>query len=493
MDLSSLLQDLQLGPASVDVPHPSRPLPSITELLSELRAKLIDLEHGSLIGGVEQLFRVADPDWLFSPVGEAGGWEELRLAYHSVVCALIDCADLSLCDEGEDLLNKRDVPFRAAAVSSALTALLESLERLDGQEGVGLLLALAPPICVLAVTHVQEESWTTPTSRAAARRLQKTLLRTGHWRDSAHLLTGDGILEGVLDILQPQLSRDAIERRPAATPLFVWTLLQVKRPFLSPLLPRLLPPSLLLNDHYRPEKCMLGVQCLHHIVLNTPAADLLHFNRAELIYQALFKHLYSTEAAVIQLVLSCLLDLLLVLEKPPSCPAPSSSRRSCRHDDVLRLFLTHMEGEQRVALRHVYSGALPLYIDRMGMAMCRHLRRLERVVLGYLEVRDSPEETSRLNILEALQRTSRVAWPRIRPRVGVLLRSLLRLLVDVSSDSQLDESVRQMVTNQTLHCMRLLDDCSQGDVQRLLHDVDSSCCSDQLLSYLATVTAATET
>lgn len=49
---------------------------------------------------------------------------------------------------------------------------------------------------------------------------------------------------------------------------------------------------------------------------------------------------------------------------------------------------------------------------RMGVAVCRHLRRLERVVLGYLEVTDPPEETSRLKILEVLQKTSRAAWPR---------------------------------------------------------------------------------
>lgn len=280
-----------------------------------------------------------------------------------------------------------------------------------------------------------------------------------------------------------------MERRPAAKLLLAWTLLQVTRPFLLPLLPRLLPPALLLNDHYRPENCMLGVQCLHHIVLNMPAADLCHFNRAELLYQALFKHLYSTEAAVIQLVLSCLLDLLLVLEKPPSS---SPCKRSCRHDDVLRLVLTNMESEQQVALRRIYASALPQYIHRMGVAVCRHLRRLERVTLGYLEVGDPPEETSRLNVLEALQIASRAAWPRFQSGVDALLRSLLRLLVDLSSDSRLDKSVRQKVTNQALLCMQLLDTCSQGDVQRLLQDIDDSCCSFQLLGCLAMVARRTE-
>lgn len=51
-------------------------------------------------------------------------------------------------------------------------------------------------------------------------------------------------------------------------------------------------------------------------------------------------------------------------------------------------------------------------VCRVGVAVCRHLWRLERVVLGYLEVRDPPEEANRLRMLEALQKTTRAAWPR---------------------------------------------------------------------------------
>ncbi|XP_041856110.1 TELO2-interacting protein 2 isoform X2 [Melanotaenia boesemani] len=501
MELSSLLHDLNFSSSPSEKPLPSAPLPPITELLSQLQEKLIGLtdepsERSSLIGQVEQLFQTAPPDWLLSPGSDDldTGWAELKAAYNSLISTLIGCAALPVCEDDCSSLSAAanlNVPSRATAVSAALTALLGNWE---GGDVTGLLLTVAPPICVFAVTHFQDQVWTSPSSRAAARCLQDVLLKAGGWRDSSYLLMGDreeqkrGILEGILDVLQPQLTKDSWQRCEAVKLVFAWTLLQVTRPILSPHLPRLLPPSLLLSDHYRPENCMLGVRCLHHILLNTPAADLRQFNRAEVLYQALIKHLYTNEAVVIQPVLSCLLDLLLVLEKPPSSLSPSSSRRKAgRHDNVLHLVLTHMEAEHKVALRRVYASALPAFIDRMGVAVCRHLRRVERVVLGYLEVGDPPEETSRLKILEVLQKTTKAAWPRMQRRVNVLLRRLLRLLVDVSANAQLDDSVRRQLMDQSAVCIQLLDACSHGRVQLLLQQVDSSCCSSEVLSCLATV------
>ena len=111
----------------------------------------------------------------------------------------------------------------------------------------------------------------------------------------------------------------------------------------------------------------------------------------------------------------------------------------------------------------------------MGVLVVRHLKRVERVVTGYLEVCDGPEEQSRIAILDALEKTITVAWSRsevtarhthtgvsgqrfhfllwpfcqhiiilcrMACRLSVLVRSLLRLLVDVSSEDT-SAAVRQ--------------------------------------------------
>lgn len=55
---------------------------------------------------------------------------------------------------------------------------------------------------------------------------------------------------------------------------------------------------------------------------------------------------------------------------------------------------------------------LDLSFERLGIQIARHLKRLQRVIVGYLEVSDGPDETARLATLETLKHTIQHAWPR---------------------------------------------------------------------------------
>uniref|UniRef100_A0A8C1BG53 TELO2 interacting protein 2 n=1 Tax=Cyprinus carpio TaxID=7962 RepID=A0A8C1BG53_CYPCA len=218
--------------------------------------------------------------------------------------------------------------------------------------------------------------------------------------------------------------------------VFSWMLVQVERPCLTEYLEKVFPPSLLISDDYRTENKVLGVHCLHHIVLIVVSQP------SQVLYHALFSHLHTSEAVPIQVVLPCLLDLVSVLEKPP-----------VHFDNVLRHILTHMEMEHKLDLRCVYAKNLVLIIERMGIVIIHHLKRLERVIVGYLEVSDAPEKEARLSILDALQKTLQIAWPRV-----------LRFLVDISSES-LPTQLKEQLMTQASHCLLLLDHCSKGKLQ----------------------------
>ncbi|XP_077456093.1 TELO2-interacting protein 2 [Stigmatopora argus] len=498
MTMTNILQLLdELHVDDVDTPTLSTSPPPVTAFLSKLQQRLIDRpqEPSVPIEQVVIFFQSADHHWLFDSDAE-----NAVSAYVSLVRALIGCASPPPYDQAQGAPpdHYASVPNLATRVCGALQGLLQKVQAAGQDErALAVMMAVAPHVLIYTVTHTQKQPWTSVTSQKAARCLQSSLLQAGGWRDSAHMLTGEssaeGVLGAVLDVLQPQLTREAWQWCDEVKFVFAWTLLQVPRPFLAPHLPRFLGPALLLNDHHEPDKCMLGIRCLHHIVSHTAASELRALNRAHVMYDALFKHLYGTHAGVIQLTLRCLLDLLPVLESPPSSvAAPPTRRRAGRHDDVLRLFLTHMEAEHKVALRRVYAQELPAYLQKMGVCTCRHLGRLARVLPAYLEVSDAPEEVTRINALRALEHIFTAAWPRVACGVKTWLPCLLRLLVDTASEPGLSPSVTQELTQRVARCLVLLDAALDGRLQCALKQVDSSCCSAEVARCLAAVTTATE-
>ncbi|NXG46604.1 TTI2 protein, partial [Psilopogon haemacephalus] len=118
---------------------------------------------------------------------------------------------------------------------------------------------------------------------------------------------------------------------------------------------------------------------------------------------------------------------------------------------------------------------------RLGIMIVRHLKRLERVILGYLEVWDGPEEEARLGILETLQCTIEHAWPRMPCRLPVLLKALLKMMWDVHTDrGSTPEPVKAALLQRATECLILLDRCSEGQVKVLLEGVYSSCEENQV-------------
>ncbi|KAI1900919.1 hypothetical protein AGOR_G00054790 [Albula goreensis] len=513
MPLSDSFQDLQIMEKDTvrhDLGNGQLPVNSVREVHDWVQGLLRDtpssVEQGlNTLKTVQQLFENGDSHSLFSECCANEG-TNMGKSYLELVNSVTQFAALPLCGTDSGDLPDRDyatVPDKARAVCGVLLALSRRL-------GVGretplchgpaastspLAHKLAPSLFVFAVTHLQPQPWTSDSSRAAANELLNAVVQGAGMVSSTQLLCGKtenddaGVIGPVLEMLKPELTKDNWKRNQASKHIFAWTLTQVVRPWLAEFLDRVFPPSLLISDDYRTDNKVLGVHCLHHIILNVPAADLRQYNRAQVLYHAMFNHLYVSEAELIEVVLPCLLDLLFVLEKPPK--SVGTPRKSNRYDEVLRLILTHMEMEHKLALRRVYVQNVALFIERMGIVIARHLKRLERVIVGYLEVSDAPGEQARLGILDVLEKTIQHAWPRMECRLTTLVRALLRLLVDVSADHTSSPSgVREELLSRATRCLLLLDHCTQGKVKVLLKGVDSSCADSAVLECLQKVADA---
>uniref|UniRef100_A0A7N5KK20 TELO2 interacting protein 2 n=1 Tax=Ailuropoda melanoleuca TaxID=9646 RepID=A0A7N5KK20_AILME len=325
---------------------------------------------------------------------------------------------------------------------------------------------LAGPIYIFAVTHSLEQPWTSPRSHEVAGEVLSLLLRVTQCSSVAGFLHGEnedekGRFTVIMELLKPDLNKESWKKNPATKHVFSWTLQQVTRPWLNQHLERILPPSLLISDDYQTENKILGVHCVHHIVLNVA-------------------------------VLLCLLDLFPILEKGLHWKG-GAARPTTQCDEVLQLILTHMEPEHRLLLRRTYARNLPAFVKRLGILTVRHLKRLERVIVGYLEVYDGPEEEARLKILETLRLLMQYAWPRVSCRLVVLLKALLKLICDVARDPNLTpEPVKNTLLEEATDCLILLDHCSQGQVKGLLVKTLQSCEDSKVVNCIRKVRQVSE-
>ncbi|XP_043913096.1 TELO2-interacting protein 2 [Protopterus annectens] len=505
MELAEFLEKLKLTDISkledaheLHIPPSGKVFMQIQELFQATQSKQSRYEF---LKDIRLLFETADSHWLFGHCCSNRDFD-LSKVYGNLVTSLIQYAALPVCENDISELPESafsDIPEKAETVVSCFLVLIQKLlvgkdPYPCGESGESTVLicnSTVVPFVVFAATHCHVKPWTSFESRSLANRLLNEVLKMSGSESLAQLLMGKndrgkGIVGSVLQFLRPELQKHTWKLNPATKHVFFWILCQITRPWLANHLERVLPPALLISDDYRIENKVMGVRCIHHIIVNVPAADLWQFNRAQVLYHALFNHLYTHEADLIQVVLPCLLDLLPIMEK--SSVITEKREKTTYTDEVLRLVLTHMEMENKIALRRVYAKNLPCFVERLGISTARHLKRLEKVIVGYLEVYDGPEEEARLCVLETLKCTIQHVWPRIPSRLEVFLKSLLKLIYDVSTDSSLtSETVKSSLLQQATQCLILLDRCSEHKVKVLLDKVQRSCNNADLLKSISEV------
>ncbi|XP_054751364.2 TELO2-interacting protein 2-like [Lytechinus pictus] len=354
------------------------------------------------------------------------------------------------------------------------------------------------PSIVLCASHAQKHPWSNKASLQAANALLNQLTSTCGCNSLPTLLSGcysdtkqnDGInakrlipkgaFRPAMVELKQQLTRNDWKKYPAAKHTFAWLLAHLKHPYVGYQLDHCLPPSLLFVDDYEMENKVLGIQCLRHIIDNVDPTELRWYGRAEVIYEALHPLLYNHKPDLIDILFPCLLAILKVVEKGPK--KTDQPRKLGKYDKALQIILNNMEGEQRILVRQANARHLPSFIDVMGITILWHMKRLIRIIVAYLETSDGPEETGRLLTLRILQAVILQAWPRMMTHCSDLMKSLLKLLLDISrGPTDISPEVRDRVGKECIECMTLLKRCCGTVVEDTVKKLLDSNLEDKLV------------
>ncbi|KAJ7393650.1 TEL2-interacting protein 2 [Desmophyllum pertusum] len=353
-------------------------------------------------------------------------------------------------------------------------------------------------LVVLCAAHMESKPWTSAASKTIAHELLFLICTNCRCSSMPELLSGcvevesgastkqevidnrqtlnrvfpSGLLRHILDYLRTYLLKDTWKKSPLACHVLVWCTMQVKHPYIGEHFAKLMSPLLLLIDDYEVENKELGFKCLKHVVDNTNSAELQWYGRADVLFEAAQRHVYTTDPSLVRVLHPCLLSILAVVE--PSPKKHKFGRKTTKCDSVFQIILSSMEFESKIAMRRAYASHLKDFIEHMGITILRHFKRLLRVLVSYLEVSDYPDEEARLSILDSLNNTMLQAWPRIPNHSSTILKCLLKLLVDVTdSAAHLSIEAYQQLKSKTAECLLVLMRCCGKQVEDQLKELKS--------------------
>ncbi|XP_028408340.1 TELO2-interacting protein 2-like [Dendronephthya gigantea] len=303
-------------------------------------------------------------------------------------------------------------------------------------------------IVMICIQQVGDQCWALDDCKKMAMAVLESLIVMCGCRDVLGLLCGNGgktlkerdccffpngVLRSVLEKMKTFMSKNKLPDYPVAVHIIVWSIRNMKHPYLGEHISMILPPLLMLVDDYRVENRVTGIETLSHVIENMNATELCWYGRANMIYDALHHRIRTNQPEVMRVLQLCLLKIIKVIEPSPKRPIASPKMNKC--DENFQIILTSMEFESKIVMRRAYCSNLALFIDHMGITIVRHLTRLLRVVFGYLEIGDGDTEDWRLLMLDILKSILLNAWPKVPNYMDDILRCLMKVVIDVSMSS----------------------------------------------------------
>ena len=288
--------------------------------------------------------------------------------------------------------------------------------------------------------------------------------------DNSQPLFPDGLFGQILQKVSIEFSPKLWKKDPSLKHVLLWCLKHMSFPYLGTHIPKLIPPLLIMTDDYKIENRVLGIGSIHYVIENTNPSDLKLHNHADVIFDTFFKLLYSSDNATFEVLLPCMVRLLFILE-----PKPGKIRQMDfnKWDKVIQQILTTMELESKLAVCKTLTKNLSAYIEPLGVNVIKHFKRFLQVLTSYLELSCDCLEESRIHVLLSLKMLVFQAWPVIQEHLFVIIQSIIRLLVDISSKDSVNifAKAKKTLQDSSYQILLQLRVCSEKLVHSYLNEI----------------------
>ncbi|CAK8675645.1 unnamed protein product [Clavelina lepadiformis] len=263
----------------------------------------------------------------------------------------------------------------------------------------------------------------------------------------------------------PYMTRERWQLYPAICHAFKKFLLCIDGDALCEILPMILPTILLFTDDYQPFNALNGLNLLHLVLSNVPAAEIRMCGWAEVIHDAISKKLYMREPEIVDHTLLCLLLSLKVLERNPA--KPDQCHKITQYDKIFQTIISCINTCTDPKLQRVFWKHMSSYSNVLGITVAKHFRDLIPAIEYQLDTQD---EKLLVLIFQTIQTLVQVAWMRMGRHSPPLLKQLIKSMIRLNNTKQNTRSCLQELSETIV----LLSTCDNGVCLETLSQLKAS-------------------
>ncbi|XP_012538992.1 TELO2-interacting protein 2 [Monomorium pharaonis] len=261
--------------------------------------------------------------------------------------------------------------------------------------------------------------------------------------------------------LRPKLLKDTWKTYPSAVACYKWIVQVAENLLLFNYIGDVLPTALIILDDYFPDNVLIGLECVHRIILHSHMKKgLVDSGYAKLIYHALELLTHQKEAKYVIPLYYCMASLLATMEHWDNNTINLFEWTT--RDEVLSTLIQNMEFEQNIELRRAYMLSLPQLITNIGCA--KWCGVLIRILAEYCE------HHTDLRTLKATLEMAKTFLLMFRLRVAAhcapLYTIFLKLHFDLTVTPVLDGEIMQTLED----CICMLYQLSPNVGCRVIND-----------------------
>ena len=345
----------------------------------------------------------------------------------------------------------------------------------DEIDDIPLLPSYLPPVFMLAVLHQIPGSWQSPNTLDLSHQLLKHIYSVHRADGMLSLLTAQDscLVSDIFAPIQELIASNGWESSPTVKQIANWIQAQLPYPTLGTHLHLFFPILLRLLDDLSIDNQVLGLTSTLYMARNVTKADLLVYDRIEVLVNALDKFLYSNYHQILSNYQPVILQLLAVLEEAPCRTLSPHTLGLTRHDAFLAELLSIIPTSYTADLKRDRVRLLLETVPRFQSALLPHLSQIIKSVLFCLEMPDVTQEETRLLSMDLILFISQHCSQLIHIYLSDLTLALIKLVTQCSrgkQDQKAKSNTHQQLAMKSIACFQKLHACEK--------------CGDSLLAHL---------